>query len=48
MVKITQTTLSRVVGLESLASPLLRLYHTHKVWCGDIDERWIECGKAQK
>jgi len=38
MVKITQTTFDRVAGLESLASPSLRLYHTHKIWYGGIDE----------
>jgi len=48
MVKITQTTFDRVAGLESLASLSLRLYYTYKVWCGGIDEGWIECGKAQK
>jgi len=39
---------SRVVGLESLASHLLRLYYTHKVWCGGTDEGLVECGKTQK
>jgi len=48
MVKITWTTFNRVVGLESLASLSLRLYYTHKVWYGGIDEGWIECDKAQK
>jgi len=48
MVKITQMTFSRVAGLESLASLLLRLYHTQKVWCGGINKRWVECGKAQE
>jgi len=45
-VKITWMTFGRVAGLESLTSPSLRLYHTHKVWCGGTDEGWIECGKA--
>ena len=48
MVKITQIIFSKVAGLESLANPLLSLYHTHKVWCGGTDEGWVECGKAQK
>jgi len=48
MVKITQTTFSRVAGLKSLASPLFRLYHIYKVWCEGINEGWIKCGKAQE
>ena len=37
-----------VVGLKSLANHQLRLYHIHKVWCRDVDEGLIECGKAHK
>jgi len=48
MVKITWMIFGRVAGLESLASPPLRLYHIHKIWCGGINEGWIECSKAQE
>ena len=48
MVKITWTTFGRVIGLESLTSPSLSLYHIHKVWCRGTDKEWIECGKAQE
>jgi len=34
--------------LKSLANHQLRSYHTHKVWCGGVDEGLIECGKAQE
>jgi len=34
MVKITWMTFGRIAGLESLASPLLRLYYIYKVWYG--------------
>jgi len=34
--------------LKSLANHRLRSYHTHKVWCGGVDEGLIECGKAQE
>ena len=45
---VTQTTFYGVVGLKSLANHRLRLYHTHKVWCGGVDEGLIEYGKAQE
>ena len=45
---VTQATFYRVAGLKSLANYQLRLYHTHKVWCGGADESLIECGKAHK
>jgi len=45
---VAWTTFYRVAGLKSLANHQLRLYHTHKVWCGGVDEGLIECGKAQK
>jgi len=37
-----------VAGLKSLANHQLRLYHTHKVWCGSADEDLIECGKTHE
>ena len=37
-----------VAGLKSLANHRLRLYHTHKVWCGGTDEGWIEYGKVHE
>jgi len=43
---VTQATFYGVAGLKSLANHRLRLYHTHKVWCGGADEGLIECGKA--
>ena len=45
---IAQTTFYRVAGLKSLANHWLRLYYTHKVWCRDVNEGLIECGKAYK
>jgi len=45
-VAVAQTTFYEVVGLKSLANHRLRLYHTHKVWCGSMDEGLIKCGKA--
>jgi len=44
---VARTTFYKVAGLKSLANHWLRLYHTHKVWCGGVDESLIECGKAQ-
>ena len=44
---VARTTFYEVAGLKSLANHWLRLYHTHKVWCGGVDESLIECGKAQ-
>jgi len=43
---VAWTTFYEVVGLKSLANHQLRLYHTHKVWCGGVDEGLIEYGKA--
>jgi len=37
-----------IAGLKSLANHRLRLYHTHKVWCGGVDESLIKCGKAHE
>ena len=37
-----------VAGLKSLANHRLRLYHTHKVWCGGIDKGLIKCGKVHE
>jgi len=37
-----------VAGLKSLANHQLRLYHTHKFWCGGADKGLIECGKAHE
>jgi len=45
---VAQITFYRVANLKSLANHWLRLYHTHKVWCGGVDEGLIECGKAQE
>jgi len=45
---VAQTIFYRVAGLKSLANYQLRLYHTHKVWCGGVDESLIECSKAQE
>jgi len=41
-----QTTFYGVTGLKSLANHQLRSYHTHKVWCGSVNEGLIEYGKA--
>jgi len=43
---VAWTTFYGVAGLKSLANHQLRSYHTHKVWCGGVDEGLIECGKA--
>ena len=45
---VTWTTFYRVAGLKSLANHQLRSYHTHKIWCGGVDEGLIEYGKAYK
>jgi len=45
---VTWTIFYRVVGLKSLANHQLRLYHSHKVWCGGADESLIECSKAHE
>ena len=45
---VTQTTFYGVAGLKSLANYQLRSYHTHKVWCGGVNEGLIECGKAHE
>jgi len=45
---VTWITFYGVVGLKSLANHQLRLYYTHKIWCGGTDEGLIECGKAHK
>ena len=47
-VAVAQATFYGVVGLKSLVNHRLRLYHTHKVWCGGADEGLIECGKAHE
>jgi len=38
---VTQTTFYGVAGLKSLANHQLRLYHTHKVWCGVQMRAWL-------
>ena len=43
---VTQTTFYGVAGLKSLANHRLRSYHTHKVWCGGMDEGLVKCSKA--
>ena len=45
---VTWTTFYKVAGLKSLANHQLKLYHTHKVWCGGADKGLIECGKAHE
>jgi len=45
---VARTTFYGVAGLKSLANYRLRLYYTHKVWCGGADEGLIEYGKAQE
>ena len=45
---VAWTTFYGIVGLKSLASHQLRSYHTHKVWCGGVDEGLIECGKTHE
>jgi len=45
---VARTTFYEVAGLKSLANHQLRLYHTHKVWCGGVDEGLIEYGKAHE
>jgi len=45
---VAQTTFYGVAGLKSLANHQLRLYHTHKVWCGGADKDLIECGKTHE
>ena len=45
---VTWATFYGVAGLRSLANYWLRSYHTHKVWCGGVDEGLIECDKAHK
>jgi len=43
---VAQAIFYGVADMKSLANHWLRLYHTHKVWCGGADEGLIECGKA--
>jgi len=45
---VAWTTFYGVAGLKILANYQLRLYHTHKVWCGGADESLVECDKAYK
>jgi len=45
---VAQATFYGIAGLKSLANHQLRLYHTHKVWCGGVDESLIECDKAHE
>jgi len=45
---VARTTFYGVASLKSLANHQLRSYHTHKVWCGGVDESLIECSKAYK
>jgi len=45
---VAQTTFYGVAGLKSLANHQLRSYHTHKIWCGSVDEGLIEYGKAHE
>ena len=43
---VTWATFYRIADLKSLANHRLRLYHTHKIWCGGADEGLIEYSKA--
>jgi len=45
-VAVAWTTFYGIAGLKSLANHQLRLYHTHKVWCGSANEGLIEYNKA--
>ena len=45
---VARTIFYGVAGLKSLVNHRLRSYHTHKVWCGGVDEGLIEYGKAQE
>ena len=45
---VAQATFYGIAGLKSLANHRLRSYHTHKVWCGGVDESLIECSKAHE
>jgi len=45
---VARITFYRVAGLKSLANHRLRSYHTHKVWCGGMDEGLIECSKVHE
>ena len=47
-IAVAQATFYGIAGLKSLANHQLRLYHTHKVWCGGVDEGLIECDKAHE
>ena len=47
-IAVTQATFYGVAGLKSLANHQLRLYHSHKVWYGGVDEGLIECSKAHE
>jgi len=45
---VAQAIFYGVADLKSLANHRLRLYHTHKVWCGGVDESLIECSKTHE
>jgi len=47
-IAVAQTTFYGVADLKSLTNHQLRLYHTHKVWCGSINEGLIEYSKAHE
>jgi len=45
---VAWATFYRIADLKSLANHQLRLYHTHKIWCGGADEGLIEYSKAHE
>ena len=45
---VARATFYGIAGLKSLANHRLRSYHTHKVWCGGMDEGLIECSKVHE
>jgi len=47
-IAVARTTFYGVADLKSLANHRLRLYYTHKIWCGGTDEGLIEYDKAHE